>query len=299
MIPPTVGQIPPEFSLYAAIFGVFVTVFIYSFLWKENPLSRAVEHLFIGLAAVYTLAAMYDAAATVAYWGTGRIVEGNLIWIIPILISLMYFFFFSKKYFYLYRYPVSIVAGIMAGMMICGMIQSNFLAQIQSTVRDLPLVGAGTWEGWPPPGLNSIIIIIGVITALTFFFFTWEHKGALGVSAKIGRYFLMATFGAAYGGTVMARISLVIGRLRFLYETSYQDWFWAWYLIPIAVLCVIIVALWERTRPKPPPPAPVTAKPAPAEALPPKPTEEETAKPASPATKPAAAKPTRKRKSNG
>lgn len=293
MIPP-VGAIPPELSLYAAIFGVFATIFIYSFLWKENPLSRAVEHLFIGLAAVFTLAAMYDAAATVAYWGTGRIVEGNLIWIIPILISLMYFFFFSKKYFYLYRYPVAIVAGIMAGMMICGMIQSNFLAQIQSTVT-LPLVGTmpdGTpvWGGWPPPGLNNIIIIIGIITALTFFFFTWEHKGALGVSAKIGRYFLMATFGAAYGGTVMARISLLTGRLRFLYETSYQDWFWAWYLVPIAVLCVIIVALWERSRPKPPPPSPATSKTAPAEAPPSKPSEE-------PATKPAAAKPSRKRKS--
>jgi hypothetical protein len=293
MIPP-VGFVPPEFSLYAAIFGVFATIFIYSFLWKENPLSRAVEHLFIGLAAVYTLAAMYDAAATVAYWGTGRIVEGNLIWIIPILISLMYFFFFSKKYFYLYRYPVSIVAGIMAGMMICGMIQSNFLVQIQSTVT-LPLVGPNDWTGWPPPGLDSIVIIVGVITALSFFFFTWEHKGVLGISTKIGRYFLMATFGAAYGSTVMARISLFIGRLTFLYTTNY-DWFWAWYLVPIAVLCVIIVALWERSRPKPPPSATVTAKPAPAEAPPSRPSEKPTP---APETKPATAKPARKRKSEG
>jgi hypothetical protein len=242
-------MIPIELDLFAAIFGVFATIFIYSFLWKENPLSRAVEHLFIGLAAVFTLAFMYDAALTQGVWGTARLAEGNIIWLIPILISLMYFFFFSKKYFYLYRYPVSIVAGIMAGMMITGMIQSNFLAQIQSTAQ-LPLVGAGVWEGWPPPGLDSIIIIVGVITALSFFFFTWEHKGILGVSTKIGRYFLMATFGAAYGGTVMARMSLFIGRLRFLYETSYSDWFWAWYLVPIAFLCVVGVALWQRSKPQ-------------------------------------------------
>jgi hypothetical protein len=245
MIPPNVGQLPPELDLFAAIFGVFVTVFIYSFLWKENPLSRAVEHLFVGLAAVFTLGFMYDAALSQAVWGTNRLAEGNFIWLIPILLSLMYFFFFTKKYFFLYRYPVSVVAGIMAGMMICGMIQSNFLAQIQSTV-ELPLVGNGVWEGWPMPGLDSIIIIIGIITALSFFFFTWEHKGALGVSTKIGRYFLMATFGAAYGGTVMARMSLFIGRLRFFFETSYEDWFWAWYLVPVAVIFVIIVALWER-----------------------------------------------------
>jgi len=257
-------------DLFALIFGVFVTIFIYSFLWKENPLSRAVEHLFVGLAAVYTFGSMYDAAMTQAVWGAQRIEGGNYLWIVPILISLMYFFFFTKKYFYLYRYPVSIVVGIMAGMMICGMIQSNFLAQIQSTARDLPLIGAGVWD-WSGGstgiiGLNSLIIIIGTITALTFFFFTWEHKGALGVSTKIGRYFLMATFGAAYGSTVMARISLFIGRLRFLYETSYEEaniLVNAWYIIPIAVVCVIIMALWLRSKPeaKPPEPAPKPEKP--------------------------------------
>jgi len=260
MIPPNVGQIPPEFSLYAAIFGVFATILIYSFLWKENPLSRAVEHLFVGLAAVFTLASMFDAAATQAYWGTDRIVEGNLVWLIPILISLLYFAFFSKKYFFVYRYPVAIVAGIMAGMMICGQIQSNFLAQIEATAV-LPLVGDGVWEGWPMPGLDSIIIIVGIITALSFFFFTWEHRGALGVSTKIGRYVLMATFGASYGGTVMARMSLFIGRLRFLFEESYpaaDPWFWAYYLVPIAVLCVIVVALWERSKPTIVSPTPAT-----------------------------------------
>lgn len=254
MIPPNIGQIPPELDLFAIIFGVFVTLFIYSFLVKENPLSRAVEHLFIGLAAVFTLGAMYDAALTQAIWGTNRIAEGNYIWLIPILLSLMYFFFFTKKYFYLYRYPVAIVAGIMAGMVITGLIQSNFLAQIQATAA-LPLVGAEATAGTPPEWLNSLIIIIGIITALSFFFFTWEHRGPLGISVRIGRYVLMATFGAAYGGTVMARMSLFIGRLTFLYDTSYEDWFWAYYLIPIAVICVIIVALWERSKPPSTPPA--------------------------------------------
>jgi hypothetical protein len=208
-----------------------------------------------------------------AVWGAERIQGGNYIWIIPILISFMYFFFFTKKYFYLYRYPVSIVVGIMAGMMICGMIQSNFVAQIAATAdpNNTPLVGAGVWE-WSGgstgiQGLNSLIIIIGIITALTFFFFTWEHKGILGVSTKIGRYVLMATFGAAYGSTVMARISLFIGRLRFLYETSYTDeagWLVnAWWILPIAIICVIIVALWLRSRPeeKPVEPAPKPEKP--------------------------------------
>jgi hypothetical protein len=259
-------------DVFALLFGVFATIFIYSFLWKENPLSRAVEHLFVGMAAVYTLASMYDAALSQAIWGSQRIEGGYYIWIIPILISFMYFFFFTKKYFYLYRYPVAIVVGIMAGMMICGMIQSNFLAQIQATAdpNTTALVGAGVWE-WSGGstgivGLNSLIIIIGLITSLTFFFFTFEHKGVLGISTRIGRYFLMATFGAAYGSTVMARISLFIGRLRFMYETTQVEDTYsvsAWWILPIAIICVIIMALWLRSRPeeKPAEPAPKPEKP--------------------------------------
>ena len=271
MIPPNVGQLPPELDLFAAIVGVFFTIFILSFLWKENPLSRVVEHLFVGLAGVFTFAALYDYAVKGAFLGTNRIVdwsqgvagaENGWIWFIPLFIGFMYLFFFTKKYFFLYRYPVAIVAGIQAGLIITGMISANFVIQIQSTVT-LPIIGDGVWEGWPPTGLNSILIIVGVITALSFFFFTWEHRGALGISTRIGRYFLMATFGSFYGGTVMARMSLLIGRLRFLYETTYpatDPWFWAWYLLPIALLCVIAVAWYEYTRPAPPEAAPTVTK---------------------------------------
>ena len=34
--------------------------------------------------------------------------------------------------------------------------------------------------------------------------------------AKIGIYFLMITFGSSFGYTIMARISLLIGRMDFL-----------------------------------------------------------------------------------
>jgi len=266
MIPPNVGQLPPELDLFAAIVGVFFTIFILSFLWKENPLSRAVEHLFVGLAAVFTVAALYDYAVRGAFLGTNRIVdwyngvvgaEYGWIFLIPLFIGFMYLFFFTKKYFFLYRYPVAIVAGIQAGLIITGMISANFVIQIQSTVT-LPIIGAET----SLEAFNSILIIVGVITGLSFFFFTWEHRGVLGISTRIGRYFLMATFGSFYGGTVMARMSLLIGRLRFLYETSYpaaDPWFWNWYLVPIAIIIVIAVAWYQYTKP-PPEAAPTKTK---------------------------------------
>ena len=67
---------------------------------------------------------------------------------------------------------------------------------------------------------SNIIMVVGVIATLSYFFFSLEHKGALGKVAKIGIWYIMLAFGAAFGYTVMARISLLIGRLQFLLH----DW---------------------------------------------------------------------------
>lgn len=68
--------------------------------------------------------------------------------------------------------------------------------------------------------LLTIIIVIGVISTLIYFYFSHEHKGALGVTAQVGIWFIMISFGAHFGYTVMGRVSLLIGRVQFLVE----DW---------------------------------------------------------------------------
>jgi hypothetical protein len=65
-------------------------------------------------------------------------------------------------------------------------------------------------------GVDTLLIVLGVATVLCYFFFSAEHKGALGAASKVGIVFLMVAFGASFGYTVMARESLVIGRIQFL-----------------------------------------------------------------------------------
>jgi len=53
-----------------------------------------------------------------------------------------------------------------------------------------------------------------------YFFFSMEHKGAVGKTARAGIFVLMVTFGAAFGLTVMGRITLLSERFDFLFK----DW---------------------------------------------------------------------------
>ncbi|MCI0406584.1 MAG: hypothetical protein L0209_11065, partial [candidate division Zixibacteria bacterium] len=68
--------------------------------------------------------------------------------------------------------------------------------------------------------LTNIVLVAGILTGVIYFFFSKEHKGVFGGAAKVGIWFLMVTFGAAFGLTVMSRMSLLIGRIDFLL----RDW---------------------------------------------------------------------------
>jgi hypothetical protein len=68
--------------------------------------------------------------------------------------------------------------------------------------------------------IGKIVTFIGVIATLIYFFFSLEHKGVIGAISKVGIYYIMFGFGASFGYTVMARLSLLIGRLQFLLH----DW---------------------------------------------------------------------------
>lgn len=66
----------------------------------------------------------------------------------------------------------------------------------------------------------TALVLLGVISTLVYFYFSKEHTGALGVTARVGIWFIMIGFGAHFGYTVMGRVSLLIGRVQFLID----DW---------------------------------------------------------------------------
>lgn len=64
--------------------------------------------------------------------------------------------------------------------------------------------------------LDNLLLFVGVLSILVYFFFSVEHRGAIGAASRLGIWFLMLGFGAAFGYTVMGRVSLLIGRMNFL-----------------------------------------------------------------------------------
>ena len=127
--------------------------------------------------------------------------------LLPALLGLLLFTRLFGKISWVSRWSLALIIGVYAGLKTTGFAQGDFIAQVQGSL--IPLTS-----------VDNVIFTIGLVTSLLFFFYSREHKGGLGVASKIGIYFLMVSFGAGYGYTVMSRISLLIGRFQYLL----QDW---------------------------------------------------------------------------
>lgn len=184
--------------------AAFLTLAIYSFLYKDNPIYRITEYLFIGVSVGYGLGYLYHNSLIPRV--IQPILQGNYIIIIPSIIGLLFFARFSRRWAWLVLYPISIEMGIGAGLGLPRMFQAYIFKQLQATMVTF--------------SISNLIMVIGVICTLTYFFFSVEHKGAVGKLARIGIWYVMIAFGAIFGYTVMARVSLLIGRMQFLLS----DW---------------------------------------------------------------------------
>ncbi len=217
-----------------------LTLCMFSFLYKDNPFFRFGEHLYVGISMGYIIIRIhYDVMIKSLY--SPVIQEGRWWLVIPALLGLLVLTRFIPKVSWLSRISFSVIVGFGSGVAIPRIISSNILQQVQGTLK--PILNAGQ----SPFGMaqfNTLLILVGVITVLIYFFFSIEHKGLIQVSARLGIYFLMVNFGAGFGYTVMARMSLVIGRFDDLILFASREYAYA--SVILLVLVTLGLILWER-----------------------------------------------------
>ncbi|MCD6250348.1 MAG: hypothetical protein J7J98_08475 [candidate division Zixibacteria bacterium] len=199
-------------------FGVWVAAFltlgIYSFLYRDNPWYKFTEAVFIGISAGYWVVVLFFDNFYGKFWvGRG---EEPMLWIGAIL-GLMMLMRLVPKIGWIARWPLAFIVGATSGLWMMNYLTSNAMSQVQSTI--MPLFGEGFGASFGEI-IGNLIIIVGTFTGLIYFFFSKEHKGAFGATARVGIWGLMITFGAMFGYTVMSRMSLLIGRVDFIF----RDW---------------------------------------------------------------------------
>ncbi len=188
--------------------AALLTLAIYSFLYKDNPFYKLAENIFVGVSAGYWAVVLwFDYAWPNLFEPLFK--RGQWYNTFPIFIGLLMFAPLIPRISWMVRIPLTFTMGVAMAVSITQIVQGDIFPQLQATF--LPLKGIPFFEAF-----SNFLIICGVISTLVYFYFSKEHKGALGLGAKIGIWFMMISFGASFGYTVMARVSLFIGRVYFL-----------------------------------------------------------------------------------
>jgi hypothetical protein len=230
-----------DWKALGTMIGAAVTIAVMSQLYKDNPLFKMAEHMLVGSALGYGLVvAWYSMWVNEiipgiqplgqygwrALWQPMQVaVEAQRpqalgVWsvILPAILGLLMYSRLSKRYAWISRFPFAVMIGFGVGMSIPNEVTANLLQQLKPMMVDLLHDADGNVA--PLANWKEIVVFIGVMSTLVYFFFSIEHKGAVGVVSTVGSYFIMIAFGASFGYTVMGRLSLLIGRINYLF----QDW---------------------------------------------------------------------------
>jgi hypothetical protein len=221
-------------------FAAVLTLAVFSFLYRENPLYRIAEHLVVGVANGYFITVEYHQIlkpSLIDLITRGQLNVQLVLSILGALVGLLYVMRFFPKASWLVRVPIAITLGYGSGYYIPRGMEAGVLKQVGGTLvtpsdfAQFPALIAQAGQQlahWRiDQALLSVlnafgqpIIMLGAIATVAYFFFSSERKGILKPLSTAGIIFIMLGFGASFGYTVMARISLLIGRFQFLF----RDW---------------------------------------------------------------------------
>ena len=194
-------------EIWAAWLFALFSIAILSYLWKVNIVYRLAEAFSVGSLTAHTLITTYT--GTIEGVCLKPLITGEVVRIVPLLLGLLVFTRLMRKYAWVSRYPTAILTGVGTGVMFGATFDAQVLSQIGMT--------ADAFKG--ADILGAVVILIGMATVLSYFIYTHEHKGPLGISARIGRVFAMFSFGLNFAGELVWYLTLMVGILIAMVDT--------------------------------------------------------------------------------
>jgi len=220
-----------------------LTIFLFSFLYKDNPFFKVAEHLYLGAGMGWLFQVSVTNVWIPKIWEP--VSHGDLLVIIPSIMGLSLLTQFIPKVSWISRYGFTFMMGYGSGLAIPAGLSTDFMSQIEGTIKPFSQLASMT----PFDIFGALIVAAGTISVLFYFFFSVEHQGHLKKVSNIGIYFLMIYFGAAFGNTVMARFSLLYGRFDDIYTYSGAHYFYASQMI-LAAMVLYFILHWAFTKGK-------------------------------------------------
>ena len=196
-------------DLLAIWVPVILILISLSFMFKDWPGWRFVETLLVGGGMGHSLVMTWG---TILRTGINPIMQGQIILIPGIIFGLLLYLRLhpDPNVKWISRYGFLWVVAVGAGLSLGSLWQGNILVFLSQAVD---IVGTS-----PMDQFNKILMFVIFITSLSYFIFTKEHKGILGISTKLGRHFLMIAFGVGFAVLISMYYNVALERIWWILD---------------------------------------------------------------------------------
>jgi hypothetical protein len=217
-------------DLAGTLVAVVLTLFVFSYLLGDNFLFRLAEHMFIGVAVGYAVVIAFHSVLApklltplVQLLGAGNW-GGVALMLIPLIFGLFLLTKPIRRLSWLGSLSVALLLGVGAALAIGGALLGTLLPQVSATAdisRYLNRYGPGLGL------ISAVVIILGTIGVLLRFHFSAGGDGRLTqlrdrvvqTWGGLGQWFILIAFGTILATTFMSRMSLLAGRVQFLWDS--------------------------------------------------------------------------------
>jgi len=234
-----------EFNMVIQIWlASLFTIWIYSIAFRDNKFFKFAEYTFVGAAAGHSLVYGVD---NIRRYGLDPLMKGSYLYIVVFILGVILYSRYHPQYFWVSRYPLSIMVGLGIGLSMRSVVTAEFIAQIKSTAA-IKILGLTD----PVQAASNLLFVIIVVTVVYFFLFTFPkaHEGGLGAIPKFARYAMLGAFSYSFANTVLSRYNMIFGRLDYIYA-SWLPLPGAIIALPLALILLIYAMLPPEKRPWP------------------------------------------------
>ena len=202
--------------------GTILSLMMLSYLWRPNVAFEVSEAVYIG-------SSVANAIVVGVYFiyqkGILGVLGGNVLYIIPLILGILLYSRFIREYKWLSKISLSVLIGLGVGLSMRGQLHGLVINSINYVIS-LDLLNIG-----------NLIYVASFLTVTTFFIFGKRISGNPIMQngfIRLGRSFLMISFGAKFGTVIWGRLSEFMGVAQ-QYLLEYPGYYW----VPIVVLAII------------------------------------------------------------
>lgn len=209
-----------------------LTLFVYSYLFRDNALYRIAAHLVVGIGVAYALTVaiheVLNPRLLIPLQQTigGEATRADLL--IPFTLGTLLLARAVPRGARFGNYGLATLLGVGLGVAIGGALVGTLIPQLIATMLPVaPVNGISVTQA-----VLNLIVVVGTVLALLSFTYTRNPRTPVldgtNIAAtdpptllhRLGRWVLMIAFGALLGGIILTYTSVLVGRWDFLIN----DW---------------------------------------------------------------------------